>query len=277
MTSPVCQNYHKDCEAAVNKQINLELYSSSVHISMKPEQDEWGNGLEAMQRALQMEKDVNQSLLDLHKLSSGHTDPHLCDFLERHYLDEQVKMIKKLGDHIPNLKRLGAPENGLGEDCEDAVNKQINLELYSSYVYLSMSSYFDRDDVALRHFAEFFKEQSHEEREHAEKLMEFQNKCGGRVLLQDIKKPEQDEWGNGLEAMQRALQMEKDVNQSLLDLHKLSSGHNDPHLCDFLERHYLDEQVKMIKKLGDHITNLKRLGAPENGLGEYLFDRLSLA
>ncbi|XP_072444449.1 ferritin, higher subunit-like [Chiloscyllium punctatum] len=166
------------------------------------------------------------------------------------------------------------------KDCEDAVNKQINLKLYSSYVYLSMMSlvfvsYFDRDNVALHHFAEFFKEQSHEEWEHAEKLMEFQNKRGGRVLLQDVKKPEQDEWGNGLEAMQRALQMEKDVNQSLLDLHKLSSDHTDPHLCDFLERHYLDEQVKMIKKLGDHITNLKRLGAPENGLGEYLFDRLT--
>ncbi|XP_043540757.1 ferritin heavy chain, oocyte isoform-like [Chiloscyllium plagiosum] len=144
------------------------------------------------------------------------------------------------------------------------------------YLHLQ-SSYFDRDDVALRHFAEFFKEQSHEEREHAEKLMAFQNKRGGRVLLQDVKKPELDEWGNGLEAMQRALQMEKDVNQSLLDLHKLSSDHTDPHLCDFLERHYLDEQVEMIKKLGDHITNLKRLGAPENGLGEYLFDRLTLS
>ncbi|XP_059496831.1 ferritin, higher subunit-like [Stegostoma tigrinum] len=162
------------------------------------------------------------------------------------------------------------------KDCEDAVNKQINLELYSSYVYLSMFSYFDRDDVALRNFAEFFKEQSQEEQEHAEKLMAFQNKRGGRVLLQDIKKPEQDEWGNGLEAVQRALQMEKDVNQSLLNLHKLSSDRVDPHLCDFLERHYLDEQVKMIKKLGDHITNLKRLGALDNGMGEYLFDRLTL-
>ncbi|XP_060705182.1 ferritin, heavy subunit-like [Hemiscyllium ocellatum] len=162
------------------------------------------------------------------------------------------------------------------KDCEDAVNKQINLELYSSYVYLSMFSYFDRDDVALCHFAEFFKEQSHEEQEHAEKPMASTFILECEVLLQDVKKPEQDEWGNGLEAMQRALQMEKDVNQSLLDLHKLSSGHTDPHLCDFLERHYLDEQVKMIKKLGDHITNLKRLGAPENGLGEYLFDRLTL-
>ncbi|XP_059496708.1 ferritin heavy chain-like, partial [Stegostoma tigrinum] len=110
----------------------------------------------------------------------------------------------------------GAVCQSYHQDCEDAVNKQINLELHSSYVYLSMFSYFDRDDVALRHFAVFFKEQYHEEREHAEKLMAFQNKRGGQVLLQDIKKPEQDEWGNGLEAMQRALQMEKDVNQSLL-------------------------------------------------------------
>ncbi|XP_041033502.1 ferritin, higher subunit-like isoform X2 [Carcharodon carcharias] len=138
------------------------------------------------------------------------------------------------------------------------------------------SFYFDRDDVALRHFAEFFKEQSHEGREHAEKLMKFQNKRGGRIILEDVKKPELDEWGNGLEAMQRALQMEKNVNQSLLDLHKLSSRNIDPHLCDFLKTHYLDEQVKMIKKLGDHITNLKRLGAPERGMGEYLFDKLTL-
>uniref|UniRef100_UPI00398EAF77 ferritin, heavy subunit-like n=1 Tax=Pristiophorus japonicus TaxID=55135 RepID=UPI00398EAF77 len=95
------------------------------------------------------------------------------------------------------------------QDCEDAVNKQINMELYSSYVYLSMSFYFDGDD-SLCHLAEFFKEQSHEE------------------------------------------------------------------FVSLLETHYLDEQLKMIKKLGDHITNLKRLGAPENGLGEYLFDKHTL-
>uniref|UniRef100_UPI00398E7498 ferritin heavy chain, oocyte isoform-like n=1 Tax=Pristiophorus japonicus TaxID=55135 RepID=UPI00398E7498 len=132
----------------------------------------------------------------------------------------------------------------------------------------ALTFYFDRDDVALRHFAEFFKKQSHEEREHAEKLMEFQNQHGGRIIMSDIKKPEQDEWSNGLEVMQRALQMEKNVNQSLLDLHKLSTGSTDPHFCDFLETHCLDEQVKMIKKLGDHITNLKRLGASKNGMGE---------
>lgn len=43
----------------------------------KPERDEWGSGLEAMQCALQLEKKVNQALLDLHKLASDHVDPHV--------------------------------------------------------------------------------------------------------------------------------------------------------------------------------------------------------
>lgn len=47
--------------------------------------------------------------------------------------------------------------------------------------------YFDRDDVALPGFSKFFSENSKEEREHAEKLMKFQNKRGGRIVLQDIK------------------------------------------------------------------------------------------
>ncbi|GCC46443.1 hypothetical protein chiPu_0030491, partial [Chiloscyllium punctatum] len=48
-------------------------------------------------------------------------------------------------------------------------------------------SYFDRDDVALHHFSQFFKAQSQEKQEHAEKLLKFQNQRGGRVLLQDVK------------------------------------------------------------------------------------------
>uniref|UniRef100_A0A3P8NH88 Ferritin n=1 Tax=Astatotilapia calliptera TaxID=8154 RepID=A0A3P8NH88_ASTCA len=90
-------------------------------------------------------------------------------------------------------------------------------------------------------------------------------------------KPERDEWGSGLEAMQCALQLEKKVNQALLDLHKLASQHYDPHLCDFLESHYLDEQVKSIKKLGDHITNLTRMDAHTNKMAEYLFDKQYIA
>uniref|UniRef100_A0A8C4UZ78 Ferritin n=1 Tax=Falco tinnunculus TaxID=100819 RepID=A0A8C4UZ78_FALTI len=116
------------------------------------------------------------------------------------------------------------------QDCEAAINRQINLELYASYVYLSMSYYFDRDDVALKNFAKYFLHQSHEEREHAEKLMKLQNQRGGRIFLQDIKKPDRDDWENGLTAMECALHLEKNVNQSLLELHKLATEKNDPHI-----------------------------------------------
>lgn len=158
-------------------------------------------------------------------------------------------------------------------ESEAGINRQINMELYASYCYQSMSYYFDRDDVALPGFAKYFKNASDEEREHAEKFMKYQNKRGGRIVLQDIKKPDRDEWGTGLEAMQVAMQLEKSVNQSLLDLHKLCSSHDDAQMADFLESEYLEEQVKSIKEIGDHITNLKRVGP---GLGEYMYDKESL-
>ncbi|RXN31788.1 middle subunit-like protein [Labeo rohita] len=161
-------------------------------------------------------------------------------------------------------------------DCEALINKMINLELYAGYTYTSMAHYFKRDDVALAGFAKFFKKNSEEEREHAEKFMEFQNKRGGRIVLQDVKKPERDVWDNGLTAMQCALQLEKNVNQALLDLHKVASQKGDPHLCDFLETHYLNEQVEAIKKLGDHITNLSKMDAGNNRMAEYLFDKHTL-
>ncbi|XP_073513842.1 ferritin, middle subunit-like [Phyllobates terribilis] len=171
---------------------------------------------------------------------------------------------------------LSQVRQNFSHDSEAAVNRVVNLKMYSSYTYLSMSHFFERDDVALHHVAEFFKEQSHEEKEHAEKLMKYQNKRGGRVVLQDIKRPERDEWGSSLDAMQTALALEKSVNQAVLELHNVATDRKDPHLCDFLEEEHLEEHVERIKKIGHHITNLKRVGVPNNGMGEYLFDKLSM-
>merc|ERR1711910_76769 len=121
------------------------------------------------------------------------------------------------------------------EECEALINKQINMEFYASCVYLSMASYFNRDDQALHGFASFFQKNSNEERDHGMKLMNYQSKRGGRVVLQDIAKPSSMEWGTALDAMEAALELEKTVNQSLLDLHKASGDKGDSHLCDFLE------------------------------------------
>jgi len=159
-------------------------------------------------------------------------------------------------------------------EVEAAINKQINLELNASYVYLSMAAYFDRHDVALEGHAKYFHEQSKEEGEHARKLIKYQNMRGGRVVFQDISRPTTDDWQSSLNALESALQLERTVNQSLLDLHKLSDGHGDAQCCDFLEKEYLEEQVEAIKKLAELVTNAKRAGL---GLGEYLFDKHSMA
>ena len=158
------------------------------------------------------------------------------------------------------------------EESEAGINKQINLELFACYTYHAMASHFNRDDVALEGFSKYFDKASKEEREHADKLMRYQNMRGGRVVFQPIEAPKKSEW-TPLEAMQDALALEKHVNQALLDLHKIAAKHDDAQMTDYLEGEFLKEQVEAIKEISDHITNLKRVG---EGLGVYMFDKETL-
>merc|ERR1712034_169319 len=182
----------------------------------------------------------------------------------------QLFLLPHLPNSAKNKMAVSKIRQNYHEDCEALINKQINMEFYASYVYLSMASYFNRDDQALSGFASFFQKNSNEEREHGMKLMTYQAKRGGRVVFQDIAKPSSMEWGTPLEAMEAALELEKTVNQSLLDLHKASDNKGDAHLCDFLEAEYLGEQVEGIKELGDLITKIKRAG---DGLGLHIMDK----
>merc|ERR1712105_98419 len=87
------------------------------------------------------------------------------------------------------------------QDTEALINKQINMELYASYVYKSMATYFAREDIALHGFAKRFREASKEESEHADKMIDYQTMRGGRVVFRDIAKPNRDDWGTALEAV----------------------------------------------------------------------------
>ena len=71
--------------------------------------------------------------------------------------------------------------------------------------------------------------------------------------------------------MEAALALEKTLNQALLDLCALGSTRTD-----FQENHFLDEEVKLLKKMGDHLTNIHRLGSSQAGMGKYLFEGLTL-
>ncbi|XP_045716561.1 ferritin heavy chain-like [Phyllostomus hastatus] len=159
-------------------------------------------------------------------------------------------------------------------ECEAAVNNHITLQLYASYVYTSMASYFH--GTSCRHLVEFLLQQSSKERALAEWLMQLQNQRGGRIRLRDISRPDRNKWENSLKALECAFHLSIVVNQSLLDLHQLATQKGDGHLCDFLKSHYLPQQATFIKELGDHVIKLRKMGAPESGLAEYLFDKLTL-
>ncbi|EPQ08278.1 Ferritin light chain [Myotis brandtii] len=78
----------------------------------------------------------------------------------------------------------------------------------------------------------------------------MQNQCGGYVFFLDMLKPSQDEWGKTQVIMEATRALERNLNQALWNLHALGPTCTDPQLCDSLENHLLDEEVKLIKKMG---------------------------
>jgi len=157
-----------------------------------------------------------------------------------------------------------------GEQSEHLLNQQVQMELTASHAYLAMAAYFDRADVALPGFKKWADKQSEEEREHAEKLIQYINLRGGRYAPLPIPEPQVSEWSSAMDAMEDALKMEIDVNKALLKLHKTASDADDAQLCDFIESDYLTEQVEGINSIAKLVRQLGRAGP---GTGEYLVDR----
>ncbi|KAL8224074.1 hypothetical protein R6Q57_019549 [Mikania cordata] len=180
-------------------------------------------------------------------------------------------------DLVPSVPQQSLARQKFADASEACINEQINVEYNVSYVYHAMYAYFDRDNIALKGLAKFFRESSEEEREHAEKLMEYQNKRGGKVKLQSIVMPlcefDHEEKGDALYAMELALSLEKLTNEKLLQLHEVADKNNDVHLADFVESEFLGEQVEAIKKISEYVAQLRRVG---KGHGVWHFDQMLL-
>ena len=149
--------------------------------------------------------------------------------------------------------------------CEDAVNKQINMEYWASYQYDFIWSYFDRSDIGFKNIAEYFKKASEEEREHAHKLMEYQNLRGGKVVLNTIPDVSLDFLNiNSVDnflllSFEKALDMEQRVYESLLKMHKTADEEKDPQFADFIEGEFLKEQVEALNDVAKYVSQLKEL------------------
>ncbi|KAB2034344.1 hypothetical protein ERO13_D04G070600v2 [Gossypium hirsutum] len=190
---------------------------------------------------------------------------------------EPFEEVKKELNLVPTLPQVSLARQKFSEECEAAINQQINVEYSICYGYHAMFAYFDRDNVALEGFAKFFNELSLRDRGQAEKLMRYQNKRGGRVQLLEISLPlsefDHGVKGHALHAMEFALSMEKIANARLLHLHRIALRNHDAQLADFVESEFLSMQVEAIKKIAEHVSQLRRVGA---GHGVWHFNQMLL-
>lgn len=159
----------------------------------------------------------------------------------------------------------------LQERCRVALQEQINLEMHASLVYMQMGAYYGNNKVARRGFNKFFSDNSKEEREHAQKIIDYVNKRGSTVSNLNINMPTTTTWLSLMDALQTAMALEHKVTNKLHEVHKVADKDcKDPQLMDFIEHEFLEEQVESIDKLQRMITVLQNM---DTGMGEYLMDR----
>lgn len=139
---------------------------------------------------------------------------------------------------------------------QDAMNDQIQRELESAYIYLSMAAYFDSSN--LPGFAHWMRVQFQEEQAHAFKFYDFVYDRGGQVILQAIGQPPV-EFQSPLDAFEKTLAHEQKVTGHINDLYALAVEEKD-YASQILLQWFVGEQVEEEKSAGDIVDMLDRIG-----------------
>jgi ferritin len=145
----------------------------------------------------------------------------------------------------------------ISKAMQDAINGQINKELYSSYLYLSMAAYFENKN--LPGFAHWMRIQEGEERGHAMKFYEFLIDRGASVLLAPIAAPESD-WKSSLDLFKQVAQHEAAVTASINALYELAVKEKD-YPAQVLLHWYITEQVEEEKNAAEIVQQLELIEA----------------
>jgi ferritin len=148
-----------------------------------------------------------------------------------------------------------------------ALNGQINAELYSAYLYMSMSAYFK--SINLDGFAAWMHAQALEETEHAQKFYDFVNQRGGRVILSAIEAPPKD-WDSPLAVFEDTLTHEQKVTSLIDDLMEVALEEKD-HATQIFLQWFITEQVEEEENVGGVLQQLRLMGDAQGGL--FMLDR----
>ena len=154
----------------------------------------------------------------------------------------------------------------IGKPMQDAMNEQINKELFSSYLYLSMAAYFE--DKNLPGFGHWMRMQADEEREHAMKFYDFILERGGKVVMKAIDAPK-TEWTSSLEVAEEVAAHEAKVTASIYALYELALKEKD-YPAQMMLQWFISEQVEEEKNAAEIVANLKLI--EERGTAVLMLD-----
>jgi ferritin len=155
----------------------------------------------------------------------------------------------------------------LSEKMVQALNEQVNREMYSAYLYMSMSSHCA--NVGLKGFANWFMVQYHEEMLHAMKIYEYIQRQGGQVVLKPIEGPPV-EFDSPLDMFEKTLEHERFITRSINELMETAIAEKD-HASQIFLHWYVTEQVEEEENDNDIIQQLKLI--KDNPQGLMMLDR----
>lgn len=150
----------------------------------------------------------------------------------------------------------------LSKTMEDALNEQINREMYSAYLYMSMSAFATHE--GLKGFANWFMVQYHEEMFHAMKLYEYVNLRGGSVALKSIPQPS-GAFASPLDMFQKTLEHEQYITKSINEWMDLAIAEKD-HATQIFLQWYVTEQVEEENNDQEILAQLRMIGSDAQGL-----------
>lgn len=148
------------------------------------------------------------------------------------------------------------------DPMQQALNDQMNAEIYSAYLYLSMSAYFE--SIGLPGFASWMRVQRLEELVHALKFFDYIVEAGGRVRLKQVDEPP-FEWESASHAFRAALDHERKVTRMIAELVEVARGEGDKATEEFLGW-YVDEQVEEEESAGSVVDRIEEAGGSPAGL-----------
>ena len=153
------------------------------------------------------------------------------------------------------------------EKMQTALNEQANAEFYSSYLYLSMSAYFQ--SVSLSGFSHWMRIQAQEELMHAMKFYDFVNERAGRVLLKKIDEPK-TQWDSPIAVFEHVIKHEQEVTRRINNLVNVANEEKD-HATNIFLQWFVTEQVEEEASAAEVLHKLNLTHGEGSGL--FMMDR----